>query len=140
MLQRTMNIVHKKSVWISIVVFLNMLLALLIMVDRKHSFPFLSDGAMSLLGKIEVGGEPAIATTGAFSTSGSSINGAKQYSVFTQWKLADQYQDGSYLVEAYRQYEIYKDRNGKTVKTVPTENFNYIRYCPGCEVKGLPAE
>ncbi|XOK61978.1 hypothetical protein ACJ7K1_02260 [Paenibacillus elgii] len=140
MLQRTMNIVHKKSVWISIVVFLNMLLALLIMVDRKHSFPFLSDGAMSLLGKIEVGGEPAIATTGAFSTSGSSVNGAKQYSVFTQWKLADQYQDGSYLVEAYRQYEIYKDRNGKTVKTVPTENFNYIRYCPGCEVKGLPME
>ncbi|GMX63281.1 MULTISPECIES: hypothetical protein [Paenibacillus] len=139
MLQRTMNIVHKKSVWISVVALLNLLLALLIMVDGKLRFSFLSDGAMNLLGKVEVGGEPAIAT-GAFTTSGSSVNGAKQYSVFTQWKLADQYQDGTYLVEAYRQYEIYKDKNGKTVKTVPTENFNYIRYCPGCEVKGLPAE
>lgn len=134
-----MNIVHKKSVWISVVALLNLLLALLIMVDGKYRLSFLSDGAMSLLGKVEVGGEPAIAT-GAFSASGSSVNGTKQYSVFTQWKLADQYQDGSYLVEAYRQYEIYKDQNGKTVKTVPTENFNYIRYCPGCEVKGLPAE
>ncbi|WP_025845404.1 hypothetical protein [Paenibacillus ehimensis] len=139
MLQRIINIVCQKSAWISIVVLLNILLALLIMTDRKPSFSFLTDGAMSLLGKVEVGGEPAIAT-GAFTASGSSANGAKQYSVFTQWKLADRYQDGSYLVEAYREYEIYKDRNGKTVKTVPTENFNYIRYCPGCEVKGLPAE
>ncbi|NEN80710.1 hypothetical protein [Paenibacillus elgii] len=139
MLQRTMNIVSKKSVWISVVALLNILLALLIMVDKKNSFSFWSDGAMSLLGKVEVGGEPAIAT-GAFSASGSSVNGAKQYSVFTQWKLADRYQDGSYMVEAYRQYEIYKDKNGKTVKTVPTENFNYIRYCPGCEVKVLPGE
>lgn len=135
MLQRTMNIVSKKSVWISVVALLNILLALLIMVDKKNSFSFGSDGAMSLLGKVEVRGEPAIAT-GAFSASGSSANG----SVFTQWKLADRYQDGSYMVEAYRQYEIYKDKNGKTVKTVPTENFNYIRYCPGCEVKVLPGE
>ncbi|WP_163853376.1 hypothetical protein [Paenibacillus elgii] len=139
MLQRTMNIVSKKSVWISVVALLNILLALLIMVDKKNSFSFWSDGAMSLLGKVEVGGEPAIAT-GAFSASGSSASGAKQYSVFTQWELADRYQDGSYMVEAYRQYEIYKDKNGKTVKTVPTENFNTIRYCPGCEVKVLPGE
>ncbi len=139
MLQRAMNVFSKKSVWIFIVVFLNLLLALLIMADRKHSFAFLSDGAMSLVGKVEVGGEPAVAT-GAFATLDSSVSGARQYSVFTQWKLTDRYQDGKYLVEAYREYEIYRDRNGKTVKTLPTENFNYIRYCPGCEVKGLPVE
>jgi len=33
-----------------------------------------------------------------------------------------------YLVEEYREYEIYKNKEGSIVKTVPTSNYNYIRY------------
>jgi len=33
-----------------------------------------------------------------------------------------------YLVEEYREYEIYKNKEGVIVKTVPTSNYNYIRY------------
>ncbi|MYL48094.1 hypothetical protein GLV98_01295 [Halobacillus litoralis] len=35
--------------------------------------------------------------------------------------------DGS-KVEAYREYEIYKDRDGNIIKEVPTEHYNYIKY------------
>ncbi|MBX0358577.1 hypothetical protein [Halobacillus sp. Nhm2S1] len=31
-------------------------------------------------------------------------------------------------VEAYREYEIYKDLEGNIVKEVPTEYYNYVRY------------
>lgn len=31
-------------------------------------------------------------------------------------------------VEAYREYEIYKDRDGNIMKEVPTENYNYLKY------------
>ncbi|SDO50233.1 hypothetical protein [Halobacillus aidingensis] len=31
-------------------------------------------------------------------------------------------------VEAYREYEIYKDRDGNIVKEVPTEHYNYLGY------------
>ncbi|MGE7767066.1 hypothetical protein [Peribacillus sp. NPDC096540] len=33
-----------------------------------------------------------------------------------------------YLVETYREYEIYKDQSGKVTKVIPTSNYNYIRY------------
>ncbi|GEN52215.1 hypothetical protein [Halobacillus faecis] len=35
--------------------------------------------------------------------------------------------DGS-RVEAYREYEIYKDRDGNILEEVPTEYYNYIKY------------
>ncbi|MCK1981991.1 MULTISPECIES: hypothetical protein [Bacillaceae] len=33
-----------------------------------------------------------------------------------------------YLVETYREYELYKDKSGKVIKVNPTSNYNYIRY------------
>jgi hypothetical protein len=33
-----------------------------------------------------------------------------------------------YKVEEYREYEIYVDESGKTIKSVPTANYQYIRY------------
>ncbi|KAA9017041.1 hypothetical protein [Niallia endozanthoxylica] len=33
-----------------------------------------------------------------------------------------------YIVETYREYEIYKNENGELIKKVPTSNFDYIRY------------
>jgi len=33
-----------------------------------------------------------------------------------------------YIVETYREYEIYKNENGEVIKKVPTSNFDYIRY------------
>ncbi|MBT2669164.1 hypothetical protein J7J00_27700 [Bacillus sp. ISL-4] len=33
-----------------------------------------------------------------------------------------------YLVDTYREYELYKDQSGKVLKVIPTSNYNYIRY------------
>lgn len=33
-----------------------------------------------------------------------------------------------YVVETYREYEMYKDKNGNVVKKVPTSNYDYLRY------------
>lgn len=39
----------------------------------------------------------------------------------------DEEVDG-YIVETYREYEIYKDQEGNIIKQVPTSNYDYIRY------------
>ncbi|WP_442598772.1 hypothetical protein [Neobacillus sp. D3-1R] len=33
-----------------------------------------------------------------------------------------------YIVETYREYEIYSDEKGNKIKQVPTSHFEYIRY------------
>jgi hypothetical protein len=33
-----------------------------------------------------------------------------------------------YIVETYREYEVYKDKDGNIFKQVPTSNFDYIKY------------
>jgi hypothetical protein len=33
-----------------------------------------------------------------------------------------------YVVETYREYEIYKNEQGQVVNKVPTSNYDYIRY------------
>lgn len=33
-----------------------------------------------------------------------------------------------YIVEKYREYEIYEDANGNVIKEQPTSNVEYIRY------------
>ncbi|WP_409250612.1 hypothetical protein V1502_10550 [Bacillus sp. SCS-153A] len=38
------------------------------------------------------------------------------------------FEEDGYIVEIYREYEIYRDRNGKIIKEVPTANFEFIRY------------
>ncbi|MFC4323548.1 hypothetical protein [Litchfieldia salsa] len=43
-------------------------------------------------------------------------------------KLVDTKVVGGYIVEEYQEYEIYKDQEGKILKSVATSNFSYIRY------------
>lgn len=33
-----------------------------------------------------------------------------------------------YIIETYREYEVYRSADGKIIKQVPTSNFEYIRY------------
>ncbi len=33
-----------------------------------------------------------------------------------------------YIVETYREYEIYEDESGNIIKKVPTSNYDYISY------------
>jgi hypothetical protein len=33
-----------------------------------------------------------------------------------------------YIIETYREYEIYIDENGSVIKQIPTSNFEYIKY------------
>lgn len=33
-----------------------------------------------------------------------------------------------YIVETYREYEVYKDDKGEVIKKVPTSNYDYLRY------------
>jgi hypothetical protein len=33
-----------------------------------------------------------------------------------------------YIIETYREHEIYTDENGSVIKQVPTSNFEYLKY------------
>jgi hypothetical protein len=33
-----------------------------------------------------------------------------------------------YIIETYREYEIYTDENGSIIKQIPTSNFEYLKY------------
>ncbi|WP_146762467.1 hypothetical protein [Paenibacillus contaminans] len=91
------------------------------------------------VGKVELINDSAI-PAGAFGNSTFSQNGYKEYSLFTQWRKSKTYNDGNYKIESYQQHEIYKDEKGNTVKIVPTDNYQYVRYCPGCEISGIPSK
>lgn len=43
-------------------------------------------------------------------------------------KLVHREEVDGYTVETYREYEIYKDQKGRVTKSVPTSNYDYIRY------------
>ncbi|QQZ11135.1 hypothetical protein I5776_09705 [Heyndrickxia vini] len=47
-----------------------------------------------------------------------------------EYKLVNSKKDKEqgYVVETYREFEIYKDKNGTIYKTIPTENYNYLKY------------
>jgi hypothetical protein len=38
------------------------------------------------------------------------------------------FEEDGYIVEIYREFEIYKDANGEVIKQVPTSNFEYMKY------------
>lgn len=124
-----------KSAFISLVIFLNILLVLLILnKGDRDSFSVKSDETttQNYVGKVEVVNDSAFPVAAGFLNSNLSKNEYKQYSLFTQWKLSGYYKDGNYLVESYQEHELYKDEKGKIVKTVPTDNYKSLRYCPGC--------
>lgn len=43
-------------------------------------------------------------------------------------KLVDITEDDGYIVEVYREYEVYKDAEGNIIERKPTENYQYLRY------------
>jgi hypothetical protein len=43
-------------------------------------------------------------------------------------KLVEKKTAGGYIIETYREYEIYKDDKGNIIKSIPTSNYNYLRY------------
>lgn len=43
-------------------------------------------------------------------------------------KLVGREEVDDYIVETYREYEIYKNQAGNVTKSVPTSNYDYIRY------------
>ncbi|MBP1933619.1 hypothetical protein [Ammoniphilus resinae] len=45
-----------------------------------------------------------------------------------EWRLVDRYRDGEWSVEKYREYEKYVDTNGKMVREIPTDHYNFLRY------------
>jgi hypothetical protein len=51
---------------------------------------------------------------------------AQNYTLELVLEKKDEIND--YVLETYREYEIYKDANGNVVKKVPTERFEYLRY------------
>lgn len=36
--------------------------------------------------------------------------------------------DDGYIVETYREYEVYKDKKGNVIEAIPTANYEYLRY------------
>ncbi|MGE8206394.1 hypothetical protein ACQKP0_17945 [Heyndrickxia sp. NPDC080065] len=45
-----------------------------------------------------------------------------------EYKFIDSKKEDGYVIETYREYEVYKDRNGTVIKTIPTKNYNYLKY------------
>ena len=43
-------------------------------------------------------------------------------------KLEKQTKENGYIVETYREYEVYKDSNGNVTKSVPTSKTDTLRY------------
>ena len=36
--------------------------------------------------------------------------------------------EGDYIIEEFREYEVFRDENGNIIKSIPTSNYDYIRY------------
>ncbi|WP_085992677.1 hypothetical protein [Oceanobacillus senegalensis] len=49
------------------------------------------------------------------------------YSSLEYVLVSTRVEDG-YMIEKYREYEIYEDENGVVVKREPTSNYEFIRY------------
>lgn len=45
-----------------------------------------------------------------------------------EYKLEETKEEDGFIVEIYREYEIYKNRQGDIVKTVATDNTEFIHY------------
>ncbi|MFC5774585.1 hypothetical protein [Ectobacillus antri] len=47
---------------------------------------------------------------------------------FLESKLVKKETIKGYVIETYQEYEIYKDALGNVVKSIPTSNYQYLRY------------
>ena len=57
---------------------------------------------------------------------GSEEVAAQNYSL--DMVLEEKTEIDGYIVETYREYEVYKDDKGQVIKKVPTSNYDYLRY------------
>jgi hypothetical protein len=53
---------------------------------------------------------------------------SKTHIPILEYRLDKKEEIDGYIVETYREFEIYKDENGKVIQTIPTENYEFIRY------------
>lgn len=60
-------------------------------------------------------------------TSGNATEDITVEVVF-EYMLVDSEVIDGYILETYREFEIHKDRGGNVIKSVPTSNFDYLRY------------
>ncbi|UOY94220.1 hypothetical protein MUG87_09060 [Ectobacillus sp. JY-23] len=47
---------------------------------------------------------------------------------FLESKLVKKETVKGYVIETYQEYEVYKDALGNVVKSIPTSNYQYLRY------------
>ncbi|MED4351935.1 hypothetical protein P9265_06235 [Schinkia azotoformans] len=47
---------------------------------------------------------------------------------YLEYRFQKRKEIDGYFVETYREYEVFEDAQGNIVKTVPTSNYDYIRY------------
>ena len=70
---------------------------------------------------------PTEETTSANASNDQSNQEAEQTPLLEN-KLVDITEDDGYIVEVYREYEVYKDADGNILERKPTENYQYLRY------------
>ncbi|MCQ6282385.1 hypothetical protein [Bacillus sp. EB600] len=46
----------------------------------------------------------------------------------TEEKLVKKVKENGYMVETYREYDVYKDDNGNVTKEVPTSHYDELKY------------
>ncbi len=70
---------------------------------------------------LDLGGEATVDVAGGDETEHDLI-------MELQWKLEETKIEGDYEIEAYREYEVYKNAEGKVIETRATEHYEYLRY------------
>ena len=70
---------------------------------------------------------PTDDTTSANATNDQESEQSKQVPIL-ETKLVDVTEDAGYVVEVYREFEVYKDEEGEIIERIPTENYQYLRY------------
>ncbi|WP_010272629.1 hypothetical protein [Paenibacillus senegalensis] len=143
MIKQIAKAITNKKLWVVLVTAVNIFLLLLIINKEngssKNADAFPDGLEETYVGKVMLEDSFQAIPTGGFHEEEATV-GAKTFHLYNTWEWADAFQDGEYEVHTYQLIEIYKDNQGNIVKRVPTENFNYLRYCPGCSVQGLPAD
>jgi hypothetical protein len=66
--------------------------------------------------------------TASANASNDQSNQEAEQTPLLENKLVDITEDDGYIVEVYREYEIYKGDEGNILESKPTENYQYLRY------------
>jgi hypothetical protein len=71
---------------------------------------------------------PAEEIASATTATEQQENEQSQQIATLETKLVDVTEDEGYVVEVYREYEVIMDETGNIIESVPTENYQYLRY------------